>query len=775
MSQIGIQTEGVDLVQANSASARSSSVFDPSPSVVLIGMRGSGKTFIGRLVASALSWSFIDADEYFETKKQSLRDFVHKHGWPAFRAAEATILEELLTQQSTTTRHVISLGGGIVETPAGRALLKTYVRNGGHIVHIARPIDEIIEYLDKENARPAFGEPIQDVFRRREPWYKECSNYEFVNDITEKATRKDLFRFFQHVTGVRANLALNVALEKRSYFLSLTHPDVTQALAQMERLTGGVDAVELRVDLLRPPNHLDTSTTYTPPAGYVANQLVALRRSTSLPIVFTVRTVSQGGVFPDTAEKEAFELMDLALRHGVEYLDVELSWPEKRVRELSSRKGFSKIIASWHDWSGNMKWRSPLVKEKYDIANEFGDIIKIVGKANTIQDNFELHEFVSRANTSPQHKPVIAINMGIKGQLSRVLNTTLTPVTHPLLPTKAAPGQLSLAEIHKALSLIGQLPPRKFFLFGNPIAESMSPMIHNTGFEVLGFPHVYDLLETDSIGEEIIATMASPDFGGASVTIPFKLDVIPLLDKLSAASKTIGAINTIIPIPPSAGEDDTGSGRTTLLYGDNTDWLGIRTVIYANLPLPSDKAIPTANAALVIGAGGTARAAIYALNDLGAQTIYLYNRTKSKADALCAVFPNVRLVVLETLVGGGEGPSSSLWPPDGIAPTVIVSTVPATSTTTSSSDNLTKLFIPSTLFSAESGVVVDMAYRPAETPLLKLARNVAGARWKTVQGLEVLLEQGYVQFERWTGRRCPREEVSKRVWEVYRRNVDQDY
>jgi len=66
--------------------------------------------------------------------------------------------------------------------------------------------------------------------------------------------------------------------------------------------------------------------------------------------------VSQGGAFPDHAEREAFDLLNLALRMGVEYIDVEISWPEKRIRDLSSRKGASQIIASWHDWSGKMKW-----------------------------------------------------------------------------------------------------------------------------------------------------------------------------------------------------------------------------------------------------------------------------------------------------------------------------------------------------------------------------------------------------------------------------------
>jgi pentafunctional AROM polypeptide len=740
-------------------------------SVVLIGMRGSGKTFTGSLAASTLSWPRVDADEYFETQKQiGVREFVHQYGFPAFRVVETAILQELLAQQSARS---ISLGGGVVQAPAARELLKEYMRKGGVVVHLMRPIDEVVRFLENENARPDYGEPIEDVFRRREPWYKECSNYELANSSgsltpSTRASWDHISKFFRHVTGVQANVVPDIASGKRSYFLSLTYPDVTQALPQLEQLTAGVDALELRVDLLRSPDHVcDISVPYIPPLAYVADQLTALQRSTPLPIIFTVRTVSQGGAFPDTAEKEAFELFELALRRGVEYIDVEISWPKQQIIALSARKGSSQIITSWHDWSGRMEWDSLLVKEKYDLATELGDIVKIVGKANNIRDNFKLQEFVYRVNASSSSKPIIAINMGEEGQLSRILNITLTPVTHPLLPTKAAPGQLSLAQINSALHLIGSLPSLKFFLFGNPIAASMSPTLHNTGFEVLGLPHVYDLLETSSVGKEIKSAIMSADFGGASVTIPFKLDIIPLLDELSPAAKAIGAVNTIIPVPKSPNSAD--GSRNVLLYGDNTDWLGICEVIRANQPPPgsTDALNPSsALAALVIGAGGTARAAVYALHELGARTVYLYNRTRSKAEALVGAFPNVNLVVLDAL-GDKEGLS---WLPDGaVQPSIIVSTVPASALTAIASidGNDERLRISNQMFGVEGGVVVDMAYRPAETDLLKLAKGVPGGRWKAVQGLEVLLEQGYVQFERWTGRRCPRTEVRKRVLEKY--------
>ncbi|KAG2139755.1 shikimate dehydrogenase substrate binding domain-containing protein [Suillus clintonianus] len=118
-------------------------------------------------------------------------------------------------------------------------------------------------------------------------------------------------------------------------------------------------------------------------------------------------------------------------------------------------------------------------------------------------------------------------------------------------PTSPLKGSTWVAQIQKALNLLGQLSARRYLL-GNSIAHSMSLTLHNTGFEVLGLPHTQGLLETADVGEQFKTTLASPDFGGASVTIPFKPDVISLLAKLSPAAEAIGAV---IPSYRSSGEE----------------------------------------------------------------------------------------------------------------------------------------------------------------------------------------------------------------------------
>ncbi|KAF9240000.1 EPSP synthase-domain-containing protein [Melanogaster broomeanus] len=723
-NKIGIKAEGVEIPHSHPASAATPSPSKPlspstTPSILLVGMRGSGKSHIGVLTSRTLSLPLLDFDDHFASlHPPSVRTFVQTHGWPAFRAAETELLLSLLSSHGQG--WVISLGGGIVETPAAReALINFGKEQGGKVVWVKRELEVIERYLEREGERPAYGEGVRDVFQRREPWFAQCAGYEFGNYDSINAESggldAEIERFFGHVSGLKPNLAPN---ESRSYFLSLTYPDITPALPSIPELSAGVDALELRVDLLREPGATSAIASH----AYVSHQISALRRKTSLPVVFTVRTVSQGGAFPDKATKEAADLLKLALRLGCEYIDVETTLPPTLIKEIVSLKGASHIITSFHDWSGSVAWDTPTMSSTYAVAAQYGDIVKLISKATSFSSNFTLQSFVAK-HTS---KPLIAINMGVEGQLSRVLNTCFTPVTHPLLPSKAAPGQLSFVEIQQALHLCGLLPSKKFYLFGTPIAHSMSPTLHNTAFTTLGLPHIYRLFETAAVGDEIKQLIKSPDFGGASVTIPFKLD-------------------------PSTPSSLLSNGK---LYGDNTDYLGIVASIRTRAPglaLGNSRA-----AALVIGAGGTARAAVYALKMMGTSDVYVFNRTAEKAEVLASCGASRVRVVTEL----------GTWP-GGVPPSVIVSTVPAAATSASPSPSTPAIYLPPSLFDAAlNGVVIDMAYKPAQTPLLQLAAEAAPG-WARVRGVEVLLEQGYVQFETWTGRACPRGIVRERVLERY--------
>jgi pentafunctional AROM polypeptide len=535
--KIGIKVTGVELDDSPVASTSA-----PIPrhstdaSIFVLGMRGAGKTHISRIGASALGWPVLDADEMFvsvfgETAKQ----YVEKRDWAQFRIAETSILKKIINEYSKG--HVISLGGGVVEMEENRQLLRAYGHGGGPIVHIIRDIDDIVAYLNSEPSRPSLGEDLHAIYARRKPWFHELSNFEFTNLISgkrkelkagkvsangfivshtsTKSAEDEVARFFRYMTGQNTN-QVDLDSERHTYFLSLSLPSYTAphpALDNFDELIAGVDALELRADLLSKDGKTPTRPQ-VPDYDYVARQLAALRQRSTLPIVFTVRTVSQGGLCPDEAQDDIFKLMELGVKAGCEYVDMEVRWPARRMHEFVGIKQSTKIIASWHDHSGALHWESEEAVDRYRAASEYGDIIKIVAKANSLLDNLAMLRF---RETFKDGKPLMTMNVGPEGRLSRILSPVFGPVSHPTI-SAAAPGQLSFAQIQTGLHLVGRLPAKKFYLFGSPIKHSKSPLIHNTAFGVLGLPHHYGLIESETTSDEIKAAIRAEDFGGASVT-----------------------------------------------------------------------------------------------------------------------------------------------------------------------------------------------------------------------------------------------------------------
>lgn len=158
---------------------------------------------------------------------------------------------------------------------------------------------------------------------------------------------------------------------KQSFIVALACPNVTHLdHAQIERATYGADVLELRIDHLSPDGL--TSTISPPPVDYVLSQIKALRKISILPILFTVRTASQGGKFPDQAIEEARELILAAIGIGCEYIDIETTWPVALISDIIEQKKQTKVIASLHDWTGNSSWNLTSLNEPYRTALRFG-------------------------------------------------------------------------------------------------------------------------------------------------------------------------------------------------------------------------------------------------------------------------------------------------------------------------------------------------------------------------------------------------------------------
>ncbi|CAK7205131.1 hypothetical protein SEUCBS139899_007896 [Sporothrix eucalyptigena] len=273
---------------------------------------------------------------------------------------------------------------------------------------------------------------------------------------------------------------------QQTFIIPLTFTDVSDAKDVITRIGYGGDIWELRVDLLSPTPLMENATNL-PPLSYVKNQLHALQSMSPLPVLFTIRTKSQGGKFPDDCDKEALDLMLLAVECGAAYLDVEIEWPESLRNTITAKKGASKVVASYHNWTGKVAWSGQEMNDKFNAANTFGDIIKLSVLSATIEDCAELALFV-RDYRSNHTKPILAVGMGANGQLSRI-TSPISLVTHPLIPFPSAPGQLSLAQVHQARHLIGQLPKQEYTITGDAHTAGAAARALEAAFAELGYPH----------------------------------------------------------------------------------------------------------------------------------------------------------------------------------------------------------------------------------------------------------------------------------------------
>jgi shikimate dehydrogenase len=253
-------------------------------------------------------------------------------------------------------------------------------------------------------------------------------------------------------------------------------------------------------------------------------------------------------------------------------------------------------------------------------------------------------------------------------------------------------------------------------VLGWPVAHSRSPAMHNAAFAALGMEDWrYQLLPVPpELFDETTRALGEAGFTGANVTIPHKEAALALADDVSVTARAVGAANTLTFAP-----DGT-------ISAENTDAPGL----IAALDLPV-KGL----SALVLGAGGSARAVVWALREAGAE-VSLWNRTAARGSALADEF-QVRAVASPVAA-------------DVLVNCTSVGLQRSAKETTAPLHELGLLDDQVNEYSH----VVDLVYRDTPTPLLAAAR-AAGAR--TVDGLEILVAQGALSFELWTGREAPRE------------------
>ncbi|MDB5333522.1 MAG: aroD aroE [Phycisphaerales bacterium] len=507
-------------------------------------------------------------------------------------------------------------------------------------------------------------------------------------------------------------------------------------LAQAQRdvaaaAEAGADMVELRIDELTD-------------ATLVADVV----KAATLPAIVTCRPTWEGGQSTLTDE-ERLDLLAKAAEAGASYTDIELETfgragglpGDGGVAPREQRAG---VIVSSHDFAGRPARLTTTLSELYAAP---ADVTKIIWTARTVRDNLEAFEILQR-----RVKPTIALCMGEAGLVSRVLAKKFEAFLS-FAALKAgggtAPGQVGVADMKRLYRWDALGTKTKVYgVVGSPVAHSMSPAIHNAGFDEVGFDGVYLPLLVNEGYESFKAFMESfvpfegLDLSGLSVTIPHKENALRYLQEKGAQieplAASIGAVNTIVI--------DRTDGAIKL-RGLSTDYAAILDSITAKLGITREKLADYRVA--VIGAGGTGRTAIAALAHYGA-TVVVYNRTFERAEALASEFNGrsgkvvaarmeklcdscCQIYLNTTSLGMHPNVEQSAW---GDAPPTL---------------------------DAES-VVFDTVYNPMKTKLLAQA-EAAGA--KTIGGVEMFVRQAAAQFEVWTGKPAPvktmREVVERRL------------
>lgn len=250
-------------------------------------------------------------------------------------------------------------------------------------------------------------------------------------------------------------------------------------------------------------------------------------------------------------------------------------------------------------------------------------------------------------------------------------------------------------------------------VIGDPVEHSLSPQMHNAGYEALHIDdtYVYVACHVDVKNiENFINGVRSMGIRGISCTIPHKIAVIPFLDKVDETAKKIGAVNTII--------NDNG-----ILKGHNTDWLGVSESLKKIISLKGKKVA-------LLGAGGAARAAAYAVIMSGAD-LMIFNRTLENAQKLAKEF------------GGVE---HSLEKIEKVKYADIIINTTSVGLEKQNETPISKEYIN------KNQVVFDLVYGKNETQLIKDAKE-NGA--KTLSGIDMLLHQGFAQFKLFTGHEAP--------------------
>ncbi|HTV81189.1 MAG TPA: shikimate dehydrogenase [Acidobacteriaceae bacterium] len=463
---------------------------------------------------------------------------------------------------------------------------------------------------------------------------------------------------------------------------------------------------------------------------YLANPAAALPKirqflyeRSEVTAIATCRRAATGGKFKGTIAAE-LEILEKAALAGCHLIDLELQSAEHmkpaQMQRLRSRG--AALIISYHDFESTRDL-DRIFERIHPFQPEF---VKIVSTAKTLADNVTMMRFLDRRRDEAN---LIGISMGDQGTISRVLGLRAGSVftfASAHAGEETGPGQIDARTLRETWR-IDQIDAstKVYGVAGNPVRHSLSPLMQNMAFRRETVNAVFLPLQTTRMNDLLILTREVP-LHGLAITMPFKSDILKHLEKTDALSEKIGACNTVV------------RALDGKLYGFNTDVAAIVRPLERRLPLAGAKV-------LVLGAGGAGRAAAFGLVEKGAE-VFVCNRTPETAKKL-ARQAKAKFIRRDQLAKSSFD--------------VIINATPV---------GMRSLKPASPLEAKElnARLVFDLVYNPIDTPLIRMAREKG---LPVVTGVEMFVHQGARQFEIWTGKPAPEEEMLRVVVHALRQDA----
>ena len=483
--------------------------------------------------------------------------------------------------------------------------------------------------------------------------------------------------------------------------VAIAGTDASEMLEKAEVLARDNPFIELRLDYLPKPGlALGRIREFTESHPHVA-------------VIATCRRAASGGKFRGPIPSQ-LEVLGKAADAGCQLVDVELQTAIRlKPAQIDKLRAKAALVLSFHDFRATQKLDETLKK----MTGYPADFYKIVSTATSLSDNVTMMKFLERHQDAHS---LVGLCMGEQGIISRVLGARAgSAFTFGALTAdeKTAPGQVTARELRSTYRIDQVDAATKVFgVAGDPIEHSLSPAIMNAALRRENVNGVFLALHARSL-KDLLACVKEIPIQGLAITMPHKQAILSHLDNTDPFTAKIGACNTIVR---------SADGK---LYGFNTDTSGVVRPLEQRMTLQDAKI-------LVLGAGGAARAAVFGLRERGAQ-VSILNRSVAAAQKL-----------------GRQARARTIKRPElkKLEFDVIINATPVGMGNTKES--------PLNAEEIKAKYVFDMVYDPSETRLLKLAKERG---CEVIAGSEMFVHQAARQFEIWTGKPAPREDMLRIV------------